>query len=278
VDDDARPSLPERRAPLTFPAGFALSPNAAPMKPSLDRTLKLLWLAIGALFLLFLVVGGLMVLAQVIGNAGAGSEAARVASGGERPAEKEPVAVRYGMPDSILGTATRIVRVAAGAGPSRRSSYESGGYGEYGGTESSVNVMFVDEAGVRLLLDRPGFIRDLSYPGAEPKDAPREWISYVVALDDTDHSGKLDEHDAMALYVTDLDGRNLRPVLGPPLRYRSHMAFGPGRILVYALDGAGDEEARMRQRAFLYDTRSNQLAPHTALDSAAERAGRILQR
>ena len=35
--------------------------------------------------------------------------------------------------------------------------------------------------------------------------------------------------DALALYVTGLDGRNLRPVLGPPLRYRSHAAFGPSR-------------------------------------------------
>ncbi|HEU4883731.1 MAG TPA: hypothetical protein VFT45_15845 [Longimicrobium sp.] len=247
------------------------------MKPSLDRTLKLLWLAIGALFLLFLVVGGLMVLGQVIGNAGAGSEAERVASGGEPPAEKEAVAVRYGMPDSILGTATRIVRVDGGPPQGRRASYESR-YGGYGESETSVNVMFVDEAGVRLLLDRPGFIRDLSYPGAQAKDAPREWISYVVALDDTDRSGKLDAQDAMALYVTDLDGHNLRPVLSPPLRYRSHEAFGPGRILVYALEGTGDDETRLRQRAFLYDTRTNRLAPYAALDTAAERAGRILQR
>lgn len=245
-------------------------------KPSLDRILKILWLAIGALFLLFLVVGGVMVLSQVIGNAGAASEAERIASSGA-PAREQPVAVRYWLPDSIIGTATRIVHVHDGQARGSRSSYQSGGYGA---SENAVNVMFVDEDGVRLLLDRPAYIRDLSYPGAGQDQAPREWISYVLALDDTDRSGRVDRRDAMALYVTDLEGRDLRPVLTPPLRYQSHAAFGPSRILVYAREPAPDvrDEERMRQRAFLYDVRTGQLTAYAAMDSAAEQAGRILRR
>lgn len=246
------------------------------MKPSLDRTLKLLWLAIGALFLLFLVVGGLMVLAQVIGNAGAGSEAERVAGAAAAPAETgQPV--RYGLPDSIRGTATRIAMVTDGGEPAYGRRRESYGYAEGGG---EVNVMFLDGAGVRLLLDRPAFIREVSYP-RNAADAGRQWISYVLALDDTDRSGKLDGGDAVALYVTDVDGRSLRPVLSPPLRYRSHQALGLARILVYALQppaGAAVDEDRMRQRAFVYDVASGRLEPYTALDSAAEQAGRILHR
>lgn len=242
------------------------------MKPSLDRTFKLTWLGIGALVLLFLLVGLVMVVSQVTRNAGAATEAERVARGEEKD-ERQPVAVRYGMPDSIRGTQTRIVRVHGGAAPGRRSSYESSSYGD---VEIAANVMFVDEAGVRLLLDRPAYIREVSYPRTE--DAPREWISYVLALDDTDRSGRVDGRDAMALYVTDLDGRNLRPVLGPPLRYRAHQPFGPGRILVHALEGTGDDEAQMRQRAFIYDVRTGRLSPYAAMDSAAERAGHILRR
>jgi hypothetical protein len=147
---------------------------------------------------------------------------------------------------------------------------------------AEVNVMFVDAAGARLLLDRPAYIREVDYPfPREGENQPRTWISYVVALDDTNRDGKLDGRDAVALYVTDLDGRNLRPVLGPPLRYQSHEELGPTRILVYALQppaGATVDEERMRQRAFIYDLASGQLAPYAALDSAAERAGRILQR
>jgi len=248
------------------------------MKPSLDRAARLVWLLIGILLLLFLAGAGVMILAQWLGNRGAADEAERVASGGARPAAPpEPVTVRYRMPDSILGTATRIVAVDHGAAQGRRSSYGSSGYPD---AESAVNVMFVDADGVRLLLDRPAFIRHVSYPGAGENDAPRAWISYEVALDDTDRSGEVDAGDALALYVTGLDGRNLRPVLGPPLRYRSHAAFGPSRILVYALEAPADvkDESRMRQRAFLYDVASGRLSPYAAMDSAAERAGRILQR
>jgi Na+-transporting methylmalonyl-CoA/oxaloacetate decarboxylase gamma subunit len=244
------------------------------MKPSLDRAFKLTWLGIGALVLLFLVIGLVMVVSQATRNAGAADEAERIVSEG-RPQAEEPVAVRYGMPDSIRGTATRIVRVHDGAAPGRRSSYTSSGYGD---AESAVNVMFVDADGVRLLLDRPAYIRELSYPDAGENAAAVEWISYVIAFDDTDRSGSLDPRDGMALYVSDLDGRNLRAVLGPPLRYQTHRAFGPGRILVHALEGTAKDEERMRQRAFIYDVRLSRLSPYAAMDSAAERAGRILQR
>lgn len=247
------------------------------MKPSLDRSVKMLWLAIGALLLLCLAVAGVMVLSQVIGNAGAGREAARVASQAS-PVAQEPQSVRYGMPDSIRGTATRIVVVHRGGltYSGRRESYESSG-----GARDEANVMFLDGDEVRLLLDRPAYIREVSYPKPADADAPRGWISYVLALDDTDRSGTLDGRDKAALYVTDLEGRNLRPVIRPPLRYHGHTALGPMRILVYALQdsaGARVDEYRMRQRAFIYDVASGRLSPYAALDSAAARAGRILRR
>jgi hypothetical protein len=242
------------------------------MKPSLDRALKMIWLGIGAVVLLFLLAGLVMVVSQATRNAGAAEDAARVASA-DAADSRQPAMVRFGMPDSILGTRTRIVRVHDGTVPNRRISAESG---DYSRSDDEVNVMFVDAQGVRLLLDRPAHIRELSYPRTD--DAPRTWISYVMALDDTDGNRRVDEADARALYVTDLDGRNLRPVLGPPLRYQSHAAFDATRILVYALEGSGRDEARMRQRAFLYDLRAGRLAPYDAMDAAAARAGQILRR
>lgn len=254
------------------------------MKPSLDRTLKLLWLAIGVLLLTILAAGGVLILAQWIGNRGAADAAVRVASEARAPRE-EPRAVRYGPPMPIRGTATRIVMVGYGTG-----HYGPGLTGEYGDggrrSGAEVNVMFLDAAGARLLLDRPAFIHRVSYPqpDLEPgMDLPAgaAWISYVLALDDTNRNGRLDERDASALYVSNLDGKNLRPVLRPPLRYESHHALDAGRILVYALEppaGAEVEEDRMRQRAFIYDVASGRLSPYAALDSAAARAGQILRR
>ncbi|HEY0018939.1 MAG TPA: hypothetical protein VGC13_21745 [Longimicrobium sp.] len=255
------------------------------MKPSLDRTLKLLWLAIGVLLLTLLAAGGVMILAQWIGNRGAGDAAVQVASENRAPRE-EPRAVRYGPPMPIRGTATRIVMVGYGTGHTYGPGL-SGDYDDEGRRPGAeVNVMFLDAAGARLLLDRPAFIHRVSYPQPDPAPgmelpAGPPWISYVLSLDDANRNGRLDERDASALYVSDLDGKNLRPVLRPPLRYESHHVLDAGRMLVYALEppaGAEVEEDRMRQRAFIYDVASGRLSPYAALDSAAARAGQILRR
>jgi hypothetical protein len=251
-------------------------------KASLNRTLALLWLAIGVLLLLFLVGVLGMIVTQAIRNAGAGSEAVRIATE-DQPMRQEPRAIRYTPPLDVRGTQTRIVMVSYGADHEASFMFE-GGYASSGPRTASVNVIFVDANGARLLLDRPAYIRDVSYPHRtedDPLDPPRSWISYVVALDDTNGNGELEHRDAATLYVTDLDGRDFRPVIRPPLRYHHHGVLDPARILVYALEppaGQDVEEKRMRQRAFVYEVASGRLSPYAAVDSAAARAGQILQR
>lgn len=250
------------------------------MKLTLDRTLRWIWLLIGAAVLLLLLVGGFMVAAQMIGNAGAGDDAAQVA----REAAPAPDAmrpVRYGLPRAIPGTDTRIVLVGGGEGYAGSSgaydAYSRGGDGPY------VNAVFVDARGARLLVDRPASIHRVRLPGdgPTPADSTAPWITYLMALDDGDGNGRVDERDPRGLYVTDRDGRNLRPVLRPPLRYESHQALDAARMLVYALEpaaGGRADQGRMRQRAFVYDVASGQLSPYAALDSAAAQAARILGR
>ncbi|WP_420127996.1 hypothetical protein [Longimicrobium sp.] len=245
-------------------------------KPSLDRTLKLLWLLIGALLLLFLAAGGVMILSQVIGNAGAGDAAVQIASEDRAPRE-EPRAVRYPAPQAIRGTSTRLIPVEYG----RAYQPDGGGYASGARYTSEVvaNVIFLDAQGARLLLDRPAHVASIHYPRTA-QDVQR-WIAYQIAFDDTNGDARLDRRDATTLYVTDVEGRSLRPVLRPPLRLRSFHALDAGRMLVYALEpprGAAVDEDRMGQRAFIYDVASGQLAPYAALDSAAERAGQILRR
>ena len=79
------------------------------------------------------------------------------------------------------------------------------------------------------------------------------------------------------LYVTDVEGRNLRPVLRPPLRYQSHQGMerrhGSWCTRWSRRRAQPVDEERMRQRAFLYDVASGRLSPYAALDSAAARAG-----
>jgi len=245
------------------------------MKLSLDRTFRIVWLVVGGLILLALLIGGVLALLQLFGNAGAGDDAARIANEARTAPRKVP-AVRYDLPQPIRGTSTRIVLVEDGG---------SSGYSGYGrGRESFVNAVFVDAAGARLLLDRPAWIREVRFPrpGDAPADPAWTWISYVMALEDTDRNGILGPLDPMGLYVTDLDGRGLRPVLLPPLRYQRHQPLDGGRMLVYALEPpAGEDRAdeeRMRQRAYVYDVAAARLSPYTALDSATARAAEIVAR
>ena len=256
------------------------------MKLSLDRSLRMIWLVIGAVLLLFLLGGGLMVVSQLVRNAGAGDDAVRVASEQPRPAaEQQARAVRYGPPVPIRGTDARMVPVEHGRG------YEDRDYAStasrYGGNQ--VNAIFLDADGsARVLLESPAYIRNVRYP--RPSDTrvvdesawDADWITWEVAMDDTNRNQRLDSGDEVALFVTDLAGRNLRPVLRPPLRYRGHSVHGPGQMLVYALEpppgGEKVDEDRMRQRAFLFDLASGRLSPHAALDSAAASAARILAR
>jgi hypothetical protein len=251
------------------------------MKLSLDRALRWIWLLIGSLLLVILVVGGVLVLAQVVRNAGAADEAVRIARESEPPPRDEPRPVRYGPAERIAGTATRMVRVAhaggAASGRSQSRRYESG----TGALD--MNVIFLDGDGARLLLDRPGFIHRVYLPGEGEVqgDTQSTWITYRMALEDADGNGRLNDLDPPGLYVTDRDGRGLRPVLRPPLQYGSHQALDAGRMLVYALEppaGGSAEEGPMRQRAFIYDVAAGTLAPYAALDSAAARAGQLLDR
>ncbi len=256
------------------------------MKLSLDRTFRVIWLVVGGLVLLFLLVAGGLIAVQWIGNAGAAEDAVRVASEAQ-PARDEPRAVRYGMPQRMRGTDTRIVLVSYGEGDQAAgSSSEYGIYDQRGGGGTWVNAVFMDGAEARLLLARPAYIRDVTYPVLEGtpypgRDSLQAWITYVMAVDDSDRNGKLDHRDRTGLYVSDLDGGSLRPALRPPLRYTSHQAMEGGRILVYALEppaGQQVDEKRMRQRAFVYDVASGRLSPYAALDSATARAGQILGR
>jgi hypothetical protein len=244
------------------------------MTLSVDRALRAIWLAIGVLLLGFLLVFAGVAVTGWVRTMGADEAAVRVARESGQPRE-EARAVRVGMPDSIRGGTAMIAMVGNG------QAYQ----GRYRGDKEQppVNVVFLDDQGARLLLDRPAYIGEVRYP--RPRDpspsASQNWISYQVAMEDGNGNGQLDDRDPRSLYVTDLEGRNLRPVIRPPMRLLEYQAVGPGRILIYALEppqGQQVAEERMRQRAFVYEMATGKLLPFTALDAATDRATGILAR
>jgi hypothetical protein len=238
----------------------------------MDRWRKRLWSVNGVVLLLLVVLGiGAILVAWLSGLSTGGNAVIPPDTGAA--ASAQPPAVRFSAPRRILGTSTRLVVVRYGKGRQR-------GYDEGGGPV--VNLLFLDGAQPgRVLLDRPAYVRNFNYPEGSA-DSLQHWIEYYIAFEDTDRDGQLDSDDERDLYVSDVDGTNLRRVLPAGLRVLEATPVGDGRrLFVSALEvpqdwrGSDDE---LPQRAFLYEVRGSVLTPYATLDSLAQRAARILAR
>lgn len=256
----------------------------------IDRWLKRVWMVNGVLLLILCVFGVGAFVVEWLSGAFSGKNAV-MAPDTTGNAVVRPRAVRFSPPQRIWGTSTRIVVVRYGKG---QQGTEFGSVARLSGSESylysggraengpMVNLLFLDGTGPgRVLLDRPAYVSWFDYP-RDSSDAQVRWITYHIAFEDTNADGQLDSEDHDDLYVSDLDGRNLRRVLPAGMRLLDAEPLGDGRHLtVTALEvpkdwrGSDDE---LPQRAFLYDVRSGVVTPHAALDSLALQAARVLGR
>jgi hypothetical protein len=241
-----------------------------------DRVLRWVWLINGVLLLALLVFAGGFVAIGALSGLGGGSPAA------SRPARADSVRraeargpIRYDPPVPVRGAATRVVLIRRGTGyaySSTASSTTTGGEG------AVVNVAFLEGGGARLLLDRPGFIRRVRFPGHDPEEAAGDsalrWIVYEMALQDSNADGVVDDRDRRSLYVTDLGGRVLRRVLPEGYELRDWAGQPDGSLVATGLELAPATGGRMRQRAFVLDA-AGTVRPSAALDSVAAQAGRI---
>ncbi|MFL5540949.1 MAG: hypothetical protein ACJ8J0_18295 [Longimicrobiaceae bacterium] len=241
-----------------------------------DRVLRWVWLINGVLLLALLVFAGGFVAIGALANLDGGSPApSHKASTDSVRAAEAGGPIRYDTPMPVRGSATRIVLIRRGTGyaySSTASSTSAGGEG------AVVNVAFLDASGARLLLDRPGFIRRVRFPGREPEvagDSALRWIVYEMALEDSNADRTVDDRDRRSLYVTDLDGRGLRRVLPQGFELREWEGEPDGSLVVTGLELAPAPGGRMRQRAFVLDP-AGAVRPYAALDSVAAQAGRIV--
>jgi hypothetical protein len=243
-----------------------------------DRVLRWVWLINGVLLLALLVFGAGFVAIGALSGRGGGSPASSALDKGAdsvRTAEAGGL-IRYDPPVPVRGRATRVVLIRRGTGytySSTASSTSSGGEG------AVVNVAFLEGGGAWLLLDRPGFIRRVRFPGHDPAEAAGDsalrWIVYEMALQDSNADSTVDDRDRRSLYVTDLDGRGLRRVLPEGTELREWAGQPDGSLVATGLELAPAAGGRMRQRAFVLDP-EGAVRPYAALDSVAAEAGRIV--
>jgi len=239
-----------------------------------DRVLRWVWLINGVLLLALLVFSaGFVVIGALSGRGG--SAPSPTAKADTAAAADSAGPIRYDVPLPVRGSGTRIVLIRRGTGytySSTASSAASGGEG------AVVNVAFLDAAGARLLLDRPGFIRRVRFPGHDRAEATGDstlrWIVFELAPADTNADGAVDDRDRRSLYVTDLGGRGLRRVLPEGYELREWAPQPDGSLVATGLELA-PAAGRMRQRAFVLDA-AGAVRPYAALDSVAAEAGRIV--
>lgn len=261
------------------------------MEPGSDRLLKRVWLVNGFILLALGVLAMGMVLYTLLSALWPRSEPAVRVTAGTPDARSAPRAIRYGAPATVRGTATQLVTVHHGeADQSFTEAYADGGNltsgrGAYQGPGPIVNVIFLTPGAPqgRILLDRPAFIGNLNYPSNERlADSLQAWITYEIADRDTNGDGELSDKDRAGLFASALDGSGLRRVLPDGYWLVSHAPTQDRRgLLIMALDpprGKEVEQEEMRQRSFIFDVASGRLVPYAALDSAADRAARIVGR
>jgi hypothetical protein len=248
--------------------------SPAPGPPSgwrLERLLRWVWLLIGVVVLALLLFGAGFLALEWLGGSGAPPSPLPAA-------DSAPVHVgeglRYEPPLAVAGTATRLVLIHRASGYGYPSA--SPGRDPRAAEGALVNVAFVQGERVRLLLDRPAFIRRIRYPGADSSAAGASagrWIVYEMALEDADHNGSVDDRDPRSLYATDLEGEGLRALLPEGVEPRGWAAQPDGSLLLTGIE-LGGAAGPVRQRAFRLSP-AGTVTPWTALDSAVAAATRV---
>jgi len=246
-------------------------PDARAPATRLQLALRWVWLVIGVLVLVLLVWAVVFMLHESTGGGGtAAADTARADSAGAKKVEP----LRYGPPQAITGSATRIVLIRRGSGYTYSSRAVASAPS---GQAPMVNVAFLEGAGARLLLDRPAYLSKVSFPGSAAAPAPSDslrWIVYEMAVGDGDGNGRVDESDGRSLYVTDLQGHGLRRVLPQGYELRDWAPQPDGSLVITAVQLTRDAE-RMPERAFVLDA-AGTVRPYAALDSVVDAAARIV--
>ena len=247
----------------------------------LDRVALLLLLVVGLAFAGF----GLLTRDRARASARDGSgDAVQLRAPGD-DARTPAAPLRYDLPAAIAGTDARIVMVRGGGeGRNGTVTIGSGGYSSSGDDGHVVNVVFLAKDGTtgRVVFDGPVLVSHVEYPGAhDARDSATRWITYSVVQTDGNRDGALNGDDDSELFVSALDGTNLRRVLPAGWNVEDYGPFGDGRsLIVTGTQGRsgdrGDDAPAPPQRAFLYDVPAGTLRPFTTLDSLVGQAARAL--
>lgn len=180
---------------------------------------------------------------------------------------------------------------------------QGGGGGSYRKTyKNFVNLIFLDEnhQHIHTLLDKKGLILEVWYPSKIADMPTRQEINtqnkntdslksktknvmardfpynlYAIVFEDTNKDGRLNENDVNDLYISDVNGKNLKKI-HPNIDIRSFKLWnGEKKFFIKYLDCKEDPRYRMEKYAF-YDIQSYTFTPLETMHNALKKVEKII--
>jgi ribosomal protein S4E len=143
-----------------------------------------------------------------------------------------------------------------------------------------INIIFLrkDGSAARLLLDRKAYITYAKIPRED--DSLQMCTVYKIAFRDTDGDGRIGFTDSTEIYVADLDGRNLSPILPENASWEG-FAVSKDRQTLKVRASIRPSNSRIKrddwpQKLFVYDIKTRKLHPYSGIDSTLSVAQQIL--
>ena len=146
-------------------------------------------------------------------------------------------------------------------------------------SSESVNLLICRQDGSkpRLLLDRKAFIVGIDIPTR--RDSLRSFSLYRIVTVDTDGDQRLTSRDDSRLFISDLDGTNLAPVLPEDLRTTRYSIDAEAQqlVLVSRSHGRGDDRPEDQpEELMVFDLRTRSIRKFLEESDSIDRARRIL--
>ncbi len=147
-----------------------------------------------------------------------------------------------------------------------------------------VNVIFLDEnyQVVTSLLDKKASIfriepqrKKYQYKNEEI-DKTVKYIGYLIAFDDSNKDGKLNSEDNHDLFLSDLNGKNLKKITDNIDIKRFEFKKSNSQIFIKYTERSNIREEHKKQKFIIYDIKSSKFLNSSSLDKELDKLEKII--
>jgi hypothetical protein len=250
------------------------------MRPETSRSFKVIGL--GVLFVLASIgVLSILIFMLTIRSGRGNQEVALVKDTTDHP--ERAAYTRFSLPRHIPGTRysrcdVLFVDQDAKSKFEKLGSYSSRSGEDYG---STINVAIFDTAteDCRLVFPRPALLRDFERMH-DDMDSLVTGLLYEAYMNDTNHDGLLGTEDNLALFFSDLDGRNLVQITPDSVALEEWKVLGSSRKLAISVkvrpNSSSPQVPPARHLLLWYDLKGRTLSSSRSLDRLLEESKRIM--